>query len=169
MAKLTADPTANPAVSWADLEADAPAFAAAGRRLLIGDDGVAIGFLATVGARGAPHLGPVCPIFCPPHLDVSAGVRTPKVADLRANGVSTLHAFLGANDEEFRVSGRAAEVDAPRERAAVHAAIRFASFQRDDPIFRLGLERALWVFWERVGQPGTQAVRRRWRARPAAG
>ena len=48
--------------------------------------------------------------------------------------------------------------------AAVHAAIPFASFDRADPIFRLGIERALWVYWERAGKPDTKAVRRRWSA-----
>lgn len=153
--------------SWAELEADAPEFGTAGRRLLVGDDGVAIGFLATTAANGVPHLSPVCPIFCGPHVYVSAGARTPKVADLRATGGYALHAFLGANDEEFQLAGRAREVAEPSERAAVHAAIRFAAFQRDDPIFCLDTDRALWVYWERVGQPDTRPVRRRWRARPA--
>jgi hypothetical protein len=44
----------------------------------------------------------------------------------------------------------------------VHDAIPFPSFQRTDPIFRLSVERALWVYWERAGQPDTRAVRRRW-------
>jgi hypothetical protein len=76
-----------------------------------------------------------------------------------------LHAFLGANDEEFQVAGRAAEVLDETQRSAVHAAIPFAAFQRADPVFRLDVERALWVYWERVGQPDTRAVRRRWTAR----
>lgn len=153
--------------SWAEFEAEAPAFAATGRRLFIGDDGVAIGFLATATARGLPHLSPVCPIFCAPQLYVSVGAKTPKVPDLRTGGAYTLHAFLGANDEEFQIAGRAHEVADPAERTAVHAAIRFGSFQREDPIFRFDLERALWVHWERVGQPDTRPVRRRWRAPPS--
>ena len=31
-----------------------------------------------------------------------------------------------------------------------------------DPIFRLAVERALWVYWECVGQPDTKPIRRRW-------
>lgn len=154
-------------VGWAALERTAPDFAAAGRRLLVGDDGVSIAFLATVGARGAPHLAPVCPIFCGEHLYLSAGARTPKARDLRERGAFTLHAFLGENDEELQLSGAAAEVDDPTERAAVHAAIPFAAFERSDPVFRLAFERALWVYWERVGQPDTRAVRRRWRSGPS--
>jgi len=151
-----------PVASWAELEASAPDFAEAGCRLLVGHDGVAIGFLACVSAHGLPHLSPVCPIFCGDQLYLSAGAHTPKASDLRATGVYVLHAFLGARDEEFQIAGRALLVEDPTERSAVHAAIRFAAFQRADPIFRLAIDRALWVYWERVGQPDTKAVRRRW-------
>jgi hypothetical protein len=148
--------------SFAAFASAAPAFAAAARRLFVGADGVAIGFLATVSAAARPHLAPVCPVFCGDDLYLVAAAHSPKTADLRADGAFALHAFLGANDEEFQLAGRAREVTAAEERAAVHAAIPFASFRRDDPIFRLGVERALWVYWERAGQPDTKAVRRRW-------
>jgi hypothetical protein len=148
--------------SWSEFEQTALPFGAAGRRLLIGSDGVAIGFLASVGPDGAPHLAPVCPIFCGAHLYLSAGAHTPKATDLRVSGRYVLHAFLGANDEEFQVAGRALEVDDPAEREVVHAAIPFAAFKGTDPIFRLSIERALWVYWERVGQADTSPVRRRW-------
>jgi hypothetical protein len=149
-------------VSWSDFEKAASDFATAGRKLLTGPDGVAIGFLASVSRSGAPHLSPVCPIFCGSHLYVSAGGHTPKAADLRASGTYVLHAFLAANDEEFQVTGRALELHDPAERAAVHDAIKFAAFKRADPIYRLSIDRVLWVSWERVGQPDTRAVRRRW-------
>lgn len=148
--------------SFAAFAQAAPDFAHAARRLLAGADGVAIGFLATASAEGRPHIAPVCPVLCGDDLYVVAVARSPKAADLRENGGFALHAFLGANDEELQLAGRAAEVTRAEERAAVHAAIRFASFDHSDPIFRLGIERALWVYWERAGQPDTKAVRRRW-------
>ena len=148
--------------SWAEFESASPELAAAGRRLLVGADGVAIGFLATTGSGGAPRLSPVCPIFGKDHLYLSAGSRTPKTSDLRARGAYVLHAFLGENDEEFQVAGSAVEVSGDDERRAVHDAIPFAAFDRADPLFRLGVERALRVYWERVGQPDTRAVRARW-------
>jgi hypothetical protein len=107
-----------PLASWERFAREAPKIAAAGERLLVGSDGVAIGFLASGGA----------------------------------------------SDEEFQIAGRAAEVSGEAERARVHSAVRFASFGRADPIFRLGVARALWAFWERAGQPDTRAVRKRWRA-----
>ena len=152
-------------LSWAGFAAAAPDFAAATRRRLhAGIDGVAIGFLATSDATARPHLAPVCPIFCADDLYVIAGAASPKTRDLRATGAFVLHAFLGANDEETQVAGRGEEVLDAAERAAVHAAVRFAAFKRGDPIFRLAIARALWVHWEHVGRPDTFPVRRRWRA-----
>lgn len=148
--------------SWANFEREAPRLATAGRRLLVGADGVAIGFLATAASGARLHLSPVCPVFCGEQLYLIAAAHTPKAADLRARGAYALHAFLGQNDEEFQIGGRAVEVLEKQERAAVHAAVRFAAFNRADPIFSLGIERALWVYWERVGQPDTKAVRERW-------
>jgi len=149
---------------WKEFEATAGEIAVAGRRTLVGDDGVAIAFLATAGevARATPHLAPVCPIFAGDDLYLSAAGRSPKVRDLREGGGFALHAFLGANDEEFQVAGRAIEVDDLDERTRVHEAIAFPAFDRDDPIFRFDIRRALWVYWERVGQPDTKAVRKRW-------
>ena len=77
--------------SWADFERAASEFASAGRRLLVGSDGTAIAFLATVAtAPPRPHLCPVCPIFCGDHLYLSAATKT-KVRDLRDNGQYVLH------------------------------------------------------------------------------
>jgi hypothetical protein len=152
--------------SFAAFEAEAPDFASAARRLLVGSDGVAIGFLATASVGGRPHLAPVCPVFCADDLYLVAAARSPKTADLRATGDYVLHAFLGQNDEELQLAGRASEIGDAATRAAVHAAIPFAAFQKSDPIFRLDVERALWVHWERAGQPDTKSVRRRWRAEP---
>ena len=148
--------------SWVEFERLAPDFAEAARRLLIGSDEVAIAFLATVTKANAPRLAPVCPIFCGDDVYLSAGARTPKVRDLRAKKAYAIHAFLGKNDEELQFSGASSEVTDARERAAVHEAIAFAAFDKRDPIFRLVVERALWVYWERVGQPNTKAIRKRW-------
>jgi hypothetical protein len=148
--------------SFTAFAAAAPELASAARRLFAGADGVAIGFLATASPAARPHLAPVCPVFCGDDLYVVAVARSPKAADLRENGAYVLHAFLGANDEELQLAGRAHEVESAEERTDVHAAIPFASFGRTDPIFRLDVERALWVYWQRAGQPDTKAVRRRW-------
>jgi general stress protein 26 len=155
-------PDAGARGSFAAFEAAAPELAAAARRRVGGAAGVAIGFLATVSAAGRPHLGPVCPVFCGEDLFLVAAANTPKRSDLRANGAFVLHAFLAANDEEFQLAGVAEVVEDSSRRAAVHDAIPFAAFQKSDPILRLCIERALWVYWERVGEPDTKPVRLRW-------
>jgi len=148
--------------AWSEFEAVAPELAEAGRRLFVGDDGVAIGFLATGSTSGRPHLAPVCPIFAGHGLYLSAATHTPKVRDLRDDPRFVLHAFLGPSDEELQLRGAATEITVPTEREAVHEAILFGSFDTTHPIFHLGLSSALWVHWENAGQPDTRAVRRRW-------
>jgi hypothetical protein len=149
--------------SWRELSQRAPELAEAGRRLLVGADGIAIAFLATAGPDG-PRLSPVCPVFSGDGLFLIASAQTPKARDLRERGGYALHAFLGANDEEFQIAGRARELTTAAERERVHRDVRFAAFERGDPIFAFAIERALWVHWERPGEPGTRAIRRRWRA-----
>lgn len=150
-------------VSWVDLARREPELAAAGERLLGPQGDVAIGFLATVSAAGLPHLAPVCPITCDGALYLSVGARSPKRRDLDGTGRYVLHAFLGANDAEFRISGRAQRIDAAAQRRRVQAAIRFGAFGPDDPIYRLWIEHAFHGCWEDVGQPGTRPVRRSFR------
>ena len=154
--------------SWGDFESAAPEFATAARRLLIGPDGAAIGFLATASQDGTPHMPPVCPIFAGINLYLSAASRTPKVRDLRANPRYSLHAFLGPKDEELQLLGSSYEVISETERDAVRKAIRFGSFDVEHPIFRLSILGAVWVYWERVGQPDTRAVRKRWQSEASA-
>lgn len=154
-------------VTWAKFEASAPDLAAAGRRLLVGADGVAMAFLASAGTSG-PHLSPICPIFAGDGLYLCAVETTPKVQDLRECPRYSLHAFLGNADEEFQVQGSVSEVVNSNERFAVHEAIPFQSFDPKDPIFVLGLSRAIWVQWQNPGQPDTRPIRRSWVAETRA-
>lgn len=147
--------------SWSVIATREPELAQAGRRLLEGPDGVAVAYLATAARDSAPRVAPVCPIFALDDLYVCATTRSPKRRDLERDGRFCLHAALGANDEEFQVSGRAQRVLDAAEITSVHAAIRF-TFHAADPIFRLDIARCLHACWINVGQPGTRAVRRRW-------
>ena len=150
-------------MNWRKFASEAHEFAAAGRRLLTGDDGISIGFIATA-RNNRPHLAPVCPFFHDDGLYLSATARSPKARDLQDNGRYTLHAFLGSGDEEFQVSGRARLIVEPGERTTVHAAIPFASSSVSDPLFELTAESALWVYWENPGQADTRPIRKRWKA-----
>lgn len=150
-------------MSWRRFAIEANEFALAGQRLLTGDDGISIGFIATV-RNNQPHLAPVCPFFHEDGLYLSATARSPKARDLQDNGRYTLHAFLGSSDEEFQVSGHARLIAEPGERAAVHAAIPFASSSESDPLFELTVASALWVYWENPGHADTRPIRKRWKA-----
>lgn len=150
-------------VNWSRFATEANEFAEAGQRLLSGEDGVSIGFLATTRSN-SPHLAPVCPFFYGDNLYLSATTNSPKARDLQDNGRYTLHAFLGSGDEEFQVSGHARLIADPGERATVHAAIPFASSNEADPLFELTVQSALWIFWENPGQADTRPIRKRWKA-----
>ena len=148
---------------WRVFAERVPDLAEAGLRLFDhGADGVSIGFLATVTAAGKPRLAPVCPIFFDQGIYLSVGSPTPKRADLTERGDYVLHTFLGANDEEFQIAGRARIVEDEAQHKGVVEAIPFGAYDQSDPIFELLIERALWVFWENVGQPGSRPIKRRW-------
>lgn len=151
-------------VSFQELEAQAPEFAAAARRMLTEDGGPSVAFIATVARDGRPRLAPFSPIFSGSDLFLSAGARTPKRYDLENDGRYVLHAMLGESDEELQLAGRAERLVDADAHARVHADISF-EFDAKDPAFRLTIERCLWGHWEKVGQPGTYPVRRRWRVR----
>src|SRR4051794_7341702 len=71
-------------VRWAELEAQAPELAAAGRRLLY-QFGLGLGFLATVRPNGGPRLHPFCPIVAEGGL-WGFIAPSPKQHDLRRDG-----------------------------------------------------------------------------------
>ena len=119
-------------VTWAKFEQEAPELAQCGRRLLGGD--ATTGFISTVARDGRPRIAPVSPIFTPDNLYISVGQNTPKRFDLINDGRYVLHANLGADGQEFQVSGRATLVTDAAERDLAHAAITF-QFKREDPIF----------------------------------
>ena len=151
-------------ISWKAFETSQMALASAGKNRLIGTDGVAIGFLGTVSPSGESNIAPVCPVFSGDHLYIIASAKTPKARDLSLNGFYSLHAFLGDNDEEFQVTGRATLVTEQAEIEQVQSDIPFASFDKRDPIFRLRVGRVLRVYWENVGQANTKAVRQAWQS-----
>ncbi len=148
-------------MNWGDFEREVPDFARAGVWLMTQPDGVAIAFLATIHRR--LHVAPVCPIFCGAGVYLSVGRSTPKRGDLDHDGRYVLHAFLGANDEEFRVAGRARRIEGSSERGRVLSAIRFAAFDRSDPIYLLDIESAMWGYWENAGHPEARPIRKHWR------
>ena len=145
---------------WGEFARAAPDLASAGEKLFRRFE---VAYLATVRRDGTPRMAPVCPIFAEGALYLSVARSSPKRLDLLRTGDYALHACLGENDEEFQVWGRGTLIEDPAERSRVHKAIRF-QFKREDPVFRLDVERCLWGYWENVGKPGTRPVRKRWTA-----
>ena len=151
-----------PALSWAEFVSQAPDIANRAPLLFSPDGEAAIAYMATLSAKGRVHLSPVNPIFSRDDVYISAGAHTPKSRDLADDGSYVLHAFLGAGDEEFQVSGRAQLVNDDSERARVHDSIRFPSFDADDPIFKLLIARALSSTW--IVDRDPQGIKKTWRA-----
>ncbi len=148
-------------VRWKDFAAASPELARIGASLLLHPDRGEVAILAMANADHRPCVAPVSPIACNSGLYLSVGSHTPKVHHLLGNGYYALHAMVGADDLEFQISGSVRNVVSQSERDEVVAAIPFPSFDRNDPIFELLIERALVVTWpERT----TKGLKQSWRA-----
>ncbi len=147
-------------MTWSEVERAAPEIAAVGKRLLFRPDRGEVALLATVDRSGRPRIAPVCPIFAGPGVFLVVATKTPKARHLRHQGGFALHALVGADDEEFQISGRVRPVEQEAERRSVIEAIPFESFDPEDPIFELLIERALAVTWPAPGR----SLERSWTA-----
>ena len=149
-------------ISWSKFEVQAPEIAKAGKRLLVGKDGVSIGYLAT-SSYEVPKISPVCPVFSGDGIYLVVSKSTPKYRDLTINLNYSLHAFLGKSDEEFKITGKAFLLEDEATRISVQKDIPFGSFDENDPIFELYLDNALWAVWKDVGTENTNVARKYWR------
>jgi hypothetical protein len=169
---------------WAEFEAQAPDVAAVAHRLWpgvialgrgdpapSGAASFAIAYLATVRRDGAPRLHPFCPIVAGGRLFAVVPRSSPKGHGLRRDPRCVIHAMPGPDDDELCIMANAAEVTADPETAAgirgvvvrsgVGGMIESAS---RDPLFEFDLQQVDAARWVNIGQPGTHAVRRQWRA-----
>jgi len=134
-------------VRWHDFEKAAPNISRIGKRLLYSPNTGEVAILATVDGTGRPFVAPVCPIFCEEGVYLLAGSHTPKVRHLERNGLYALHALVGGDDLEFQIAGTVRRVESGAEHDAVVSAIPFPSYDANDPIYELLIERALCVTW----------------------
>lgn len=127
--------------TWADLEADAPELGAIGRRLIHArGDGEAL--LASVRGDEPPRLHPVNVGVVDGRLYVFVG-RSPKRADLEADGRYALHAHVDPEaPSEFSLRGRARLVTDVATRDAVAGVW---PFEPDETyaLFELAIDSAL--------------------------
>lgn len=170
--------------TWGEFEAEAPAVAAVASRLWPGvlslDRGdpepsaagsFVVAYLATVRRDGAPRLHPFCPIIAGGRLFAAIPHRSPKGHDLRRDPRCVVHAMPGPDDDELCIRAAATEVTADVDAAALVRRVvarsgvggMIESVSRH-PLFELDLQQVDVATWVNAGQPGTHAVRNRWRA-----
>jgi hypothetical protein len=170
--------------SWAQFEMQAPELAEVAARLWPGvvalhrgaavPAGVpcfAVSYLATVRRDGGPRLHPFCPILAGGRLFAAIPRSSPKGWDLRRDPRCAIHALPGPEDDEFCVRASACEVtDDPPARALLRAVAGASGVGgmiesvAHDPLFEFDLEQVDVARWLDIGQAGTRAVRRQWRA-----
>ena len=144
--------------SWSEFESAAPEMAAIGRALL---ERHQLAYLATVRADGAPRVHPVSPLIAAGRLVIATPRSSPKGRDQLRDGRYMLHFLPGDDDREFSVRGRATPVTDARVRADAKAQAHYV--RDEDHLFEYDIAEAATAYWVNVGQPGTYAVRDRWR------
>ncbi len=151
--------------TWSELSTLAPEIAATGQALL---DKHGLAYVATVRADGSPRVHPVCPFVIDGRLIVATQRTSPKAQDQLRDGRYVLHLLPGANDDEFRIHGRARLIgDGPQREQILRDGPRYV--KSGDYIFEYDITEAASAYWVNVGQPGTYPVRQWWRATtPAA-
>lgn len=148
-----------PHVRWAAFSGLQPDVAAAGEALF---RVLAIGYLATIRAGGAPRIHPVTVTLHDGGLFVSTIAGSRKTADLRRDPRFALHSFppppsdTGPRDDEFVVFGTARLVEGPLRTAVL--AVHKDAIEPDDPVWELLIERA---FHSKTGDAGV-VVHRSW-------
>jgi hypothetical protein len=170
--------------TWADVEKETPDVArfadrlwpgvvALGRGTAVpaGTPSFSIAYLATVRRDGAPRLHPFCPILAVGRLFAAIPRSSPKGQDLRRDPRCVIHAMPGPADDELCLRAVAAEVAVDSEtsllvqevvsRTRVGGMIESVS---NDAIFEFDLQQVDVAQWKDIGQPGTYAVRSKWRA-----
>jgi hypothetical protein len=171
--------------SWTEFERSAPDMAGVATRLWPGITRLArrvepaeqagpifsIAYLATTRPDGSPRLHPFCPIIAGGRLFAAIPARSPKGNDLRRDGRCAIHALPGADDDELCIRARAREMtdDGVTRTLVLDVVSRsgvggMIETTRNDPLFEFDIEQVATARWVAIGQPGTRAVRQRWRA-----
>jgi hypothetical protein len=170
--------------TWAQFERDAPEIAEVATRLWPGPlalhrngslpDGAswfAIAYLGTVRRDGGPRVHPFCPILADGRLFAAIPRSSPKGWDLRRDPRCVIHALPGADDDELCIRALAREVSTDESpRASIGAVVArtgvggMIESVAHDPLFEFDLRQVDVARWVDIGQPGTRAVRRQWRA-----
>jgi hypothetical protein len=128
-----------------------------------------VAYLATVRRDGGPRLHPFCPILAVDRLFAAIPRSSPKGEDLRRDPRCVIHAMPGEEDDELCIRARAREVSSARIRSEVLAVVSQSGVGgmiesvSHEPLFEVDLEQVDVARWLDIGQPGTRAIRDRWR------
>ncbi|MDP4639616.1 MAG: pyridoxamine 5'-phosphate oxidase family protein [Pseudomonadales bacterium] len=129
------------AISWQELEQQAPELATFGKARIDGK----VAYLATIRHSGWPRTHPVTPIVGAGRCFIFADPDSPKVRDLLNAGKFCLHCGMSNNSGasgEFQITGVAEQITEPLIRAAAEAASNFRPAPRY-VLFELKLSEAL--------------------------
>jgi hypothetical protein len=114
---------------------------------------------------------PFCPILADGRLYAAIPRSSPKGWDLRRDPRCVIHALPGADDDELCIRALAREVSSDESlRASIGAVVArtgvggMIESVAHDPLFEFDLRQVDVARWVGIGQPGTHAVRRQWRA-----
>lgn len=145
------------AVSWRDLESNAPELATYGRERIDGK----VAYLATVKKDGQPRAHPVTPVIGDGHCYIFIDPNSPKANDLKGNGFYCLHCGMSdssGSSGEFQISGMVELIESQDARDAAESTSNFRPPSRYE-LFELKLSEALSTAY-RGGRPD----RRKWLA-----
>jgi hypothetical protein len=129
-----------------------------------------VAYLATIRPDGRPRLHPFCPLLAGGRLFAAIPPQSPKGHDLRRDARCAIHALPGPDDDELMLLARAREVDDAMTRSMVVSVVERSEVSgmiatvSDHPLFEFDIEQVDVARWVNVGQRGTYAERRRWRA-----
>jgi hypothetical protein len=168
--------------TWAEFEAAAPSMAAVAARLWPGITALnrgeivasnapcfSIAYLATVRRDGGPRLHPFCPILAGDRLFAAIPGSSPKGWDLRRDPRCVIHAMPGVEDDELCIRAQARETSSSQTRGDVLAVVSASGVRgmigsvSREPLFEFDLDQVDVAPWLDIGQPGTRALRERWR------
>jgi hypothetical protein len=145
--------------TWAAFETAEPEMAARGRALFGPGD---IAYLGTTSSSGRPRIHPFVPLILDGRLTAFIVDGSPKRFDLDRSGQYAIHASLGADDEQFLISGAAQRVEDEERRRAVSDAMPYDDADEHHLLYEFGIGRALWTTWVNPGGPDTRPLHRRW-------
>ena len=135
--------------TWGHFADTSPELASTARSLL-SVPGFGFGYLATVGADGAPRIHPIMPVWAAGSMVTFVG-PSPKLLDLERDGRYALHSTGSQDvDDELMIAGRALVRDDDALRAAATAACPFVP-AADTVLIELLLGRVMWAHYEPRG------------------